>query len=135
MMFPPALWRTLRILLLVATPVALLAHAAGRWPLRPLTALDLQIADTRLRAFLPATLDPRIAIVDIDEKSLAEIGRWPWGRDLLAALTEELFARQEAAVVGFDMLFAEPDTSAGLPTLDRLASTSAPVAAALAPLR
>ena len=64
---------------------------------------------------MPGTLAPRIVVVDVDEKSLAEVGRWPWGLDRMAALTEALCDRQQAAVVGFDMLFAEPDTGSGLP--------------------
>ena len=129
------LWRVLRVALLLGAVLATLVHATGVKPLRFVTELDLMIADARLRALMPRTLDPRIVIVDIDEKSLAEIGRWPWSRDRLAALADELFANQRAAVVGFDMLFGEPDTSAGLPTLDRLAAGSREIAAALAPLR
>ncbi|HWH82269.1 MAG TPA: CHASE2 domain-containing protein, partial [Burkholderiaceae bacterium] len=130
-----ALWRALRWLALLAVLAAALGHATGLRPLRFVTELDLAIGDARLRTFMPRTLDPRIVIVDIDEKSLAEIGRWPWGRDRLAALTDELFVRQRAAVVGFDIVFAEPDASSGLPTLERLAAAAPPIAAALAPLR
>lgn len=129
------LWRALRAVLLLAVVLAAVGHATGRLPLRFVTALDLAIADARLRAFMPRTLDPRIVMVDVDEKSLAEIGRWPWGRDKLAALADELFENQHAAVVGFDMLFAEPDTSSGLPALERLAAESPTFAAAIAPLR
>jgi adenylate cyclase len=129
------LWRALRAVLLLAVVLAALAHATGLLPLRFVTEIDLAIADSRLRTFMPRTLDPRIVIVDVDEKSLAEIGRWPWGRDRMAALADELFANQRAAVVGFDMVFAEPDASSGLPALDRLARDSPAVAAAIAPLR
>ena len=125
------LWRVLRVALLVGVLVGAIAHAAGFLPLRFVTQLDLAIADARLRALMPGTLDPRIVIVDVDEKSLAEVGRWPWGRDRMAALTEALFERQQAAVVGFDMLFAEPDTGSGLPVLERLAVESPELAARL----
>jgi adenylate cyclase len=130
-----ALWRALRAALLLATVLAALGHATGLFPLRFVTAIDLAIADTRLRAFMPRTQDPRIVVVDVDEKSLAEIGRWPWGRDRMAAFTDELFANQHAAVVGFDAIFAEPDASSGLPALERLALTSKAVSEAIAPLR
>ena len=109
------LWRVLRVALLVGVLVGAIAHAAGYLPLRFVSQFDLAIADARLRALMPSTLDPRIVVVDVDEKSLAEVGRWPWGRDQMAALTDELFTRQQAAVVSFDMLFAEPDTGSGLP--------------------
>ncbi len=116
------LWRALRLALLLSALVLAIGHAADYLPLRFVSQIDLAIADARLRALMPRTLDARIVIVDVDEKSLAEVGRWPWGREQMAALTEELFARQQAAVVGFDMLFAEPDTGTGLQLLERLAS-------------
>ena len=125
------LWRVLRVALLVAALALTLAHAAGYLPLLFVTQLDLAIADARLRALMPRTLDARIVIVDVDEKSLAEIGRWPWGRDQMAALTDELFARQQAAVVGFDMLFAEPEIGSGLALLERLAGEQPELAARL----
>lgn len=49
-----------------------------------------------------------VRIVDIDEASLEKIGQWPWPRTRLAQLVEQLGARG-AAVVGFDVVFAEPD--------------------------
>jgi CHASE2 domain-containing sensor protein len=60
-------------------------------------------------------------ILDIDEKSLAEQGRWPWGRDKLALLMDKLFNHYGMRLVGFDVVFAEPDDSSGLRTLDALA--------------
>lgn len=83
--------------------------------------LDLWSYDARLRVTMPGGLDPRIVIVDLDEKSLAEVGRWPWGRDKLATLLDRLFQQYGAAVVGFDVIFGEPDTSSGLPVLENLA--------------
>lgn len=69
--------------------------------------------DLRLNASLPqsSAVDPRIVIVDIDDKSLQAEGRWPWSRAKLADLLEQLFSNQ-AAVVGFDILFAEAEHSA-----------------------
>ena len=125
------LWSALRVALLLGALVVAVAHAAGYLPLRFVSQLDLAIADARLRALMPRTLDARIVIVDVDEKSLAEVGRWPWGREQMAALTDELFTRQRAAVVGFDMLFAEPDTGAALPVLERLANELPDLAARL----
>lgn len=49
-----------------------------------------------------------IVIVDIDERSLATHGQWPWPRTLLADMTTKLFAAG-TATVGFDVVFAEPD--------------------------
>ena len=129
------LWRLLRAALLLALVLGALLHASGVRPMRFITALEHAIADARLRLLMPRTLDARIVIVDVDEKSLADIGRWPWGRDRLAALTNELFERQKAAVVGFDMLFAEPDTSVGLAALDQLQAEAPDLAPRLLGLR
>ncbi|XAH23286.1 adenylate/guanylate cyclase domain-containing protein [Xylophilus sp. GW821-FHT01B05] len=105
---------------LVPVGIALL-HAIGMAELAPLRRLDDALYDLRLRATMPRTLDERIAIVDIDEKSLAELGHWPWGRDKMAQLVDELFDRQQVAVLGFDVLFAEADDSSGLHSLQQLA--------------
>ena len=70
---------------------------------------------------MPNTLDDRIVIVDIDEKSLAEVGRWPWSRNKVAALVDQLF-EQKAALVAFDVVFAEADDSSGLNRLNELAA-------------
>ena len=67
---------------------------------------------------MPKTVDPRVVILDIDEQSLAEQGRWPWGRDKLALLMDKLFNHYGIRLVGFDVVFAEPDDSSGLKTLD-----------------
>ncbi|MCG5476158.1 MAG: CHASE2 domain-containing protein, partial [Sinorhizobium fredii] len=49
-----------------------------------------------------------VRVVDIDEASLREFGQWPWPRDRLAALVNRL-SEMGAAVIAFDILFAEPD--------------------------
>lgn len=69
-------------------------------------ALDLEMYDARQRGVAPA-LDDRIVLVDIDERSLAEHGRWPWDRSKIAQLTDALIEHGRPAVVGFDIVFAE----------------------------
>ena len=73
---------------------------------------------------MPRDVDPRIVILDIDEKSLAapELGQWPWGRDVVAGLVAKLFDKYGVAILGFDVVFAEPDRSSGLRVLDGLAN-------------
>lgn len=116
-----------------------LASAVRLVESRFMEQLDLWSYDARLRFTMPGGVDRRIVIVDLDEKSLAEVGRWPWGRDRMSALLDQLFQRYGAAVVGFDMVFGEPDTSSGLPVLEQLArrelKDSPPFRAALERLR
>jgi adenylate cyclase len=49
-----------------------------------------------------------VRIVDIDEKSLRELGQWPWSRNRLAALTTVL-TEMGAAAIAFDIVFPEAD--------------------------
>jgi len=69
---------------------------------------------------MPDSIDPRVVIVDIDEKSLAVEGRWPWRRDKLALMLDQLFDRYKVGIVGFDVVFPERDESSGLGVLRRL---------------
>jgi len=64
-----------------------------------------------------------VVILDIDEKSLAseKLGRWPWSRDKVSELTSLVFDHYGAAVLSFDVVFAEPDRSSGLDSLKALA--------------
>jgi adenylate cyclase len=98
-----------------------LLHAAGFVRTEILARLEALAYDARVRLTLPGTPDPRVVIVDIDEKSLAEEGRWPWSRDRVALLLDKLFDAHKVAVVGFDVVFAEADASSGLPVLEALA--------------
>ena len=76
-------------------------------PLQIFTSLQNYSFDTFQR-ILPREVyseDP-VVIIDIDDRSLAEIGQWPWSRNQLAKLTNQAYA---AAALGFDIVFAEPD--------------------------
>lgn len=112
----------LRTLLAAVLLLLALGHAATLWRMPLLERLDAIFYDTRLRLTQPGGVDQRIAIIDIDERSLGELGRWPWPRDRLAALVEQLFAHYRIGLLGFDVVFAEADDSAGLPVLKQLAS-------------
>lgn len=88
-----------------------------------LNQLENWTYDARLNYKRLNTIDDRIVIVDIDESSLALEGRWPWSRDKLAAIVNNLFEVYQADVVGFDIVFAEKDESSGLKEFEFLAST------------
>lgn len=62
-----------------------------------------------LQRIAPREYQPvNVRVVDIDELSLATLGQWPWPRDILTDLTDRL-RDYGAAVVVYDVLFAEPD--------------------------
>lgn len=98
--------------------LAFAGHGARLWQIPLVGLVDAYLYDARLRLSAPNTVDDRIVIVDIDEKSLAEVGRWPWSRNLMAGLVQRLTDDYRAAVVGFDVVFAEPDESSGLKVLE-----------------
>src|SRR5918998_3634742 len=51
-----------------------------------------------------------VAVVDIDERSLRALGQWPWPRTVMADLVSKVVERG-GTVIGFDVLFPEPDRS------------------------
>lgn len=114
-----------RIVIGIAITVVFLMHAIYLFRLPLIDNLEAMVYDTRLRLTMPRTVDPRIVILDIDEKSLLERekggeGRWPWPRDRLALLLDKLFDKYGIAVLGFDVVFAERDESSGIRVLERL---------------
>lgn len=68
-----------------------------------------------------------LLIVDIDEKSLDELGQWPWPRSQIALLVERL-GELGAAVIAFDIAFAEADRTSLQQTLDELRAAGADIA-------
>jgi len=111
----------LRIAIGLVIVALFLLYGVGLLPLRFIHQLELWSYDYRLHVTMPKSRDDRIVIVDIDEKSLAEVGRWPWSRNVVARMMDQLFDYYQVAVVGFDVVFAEPDTSSGIRELERLA--------------
>src|SRR5262245_35718953 len=70
--------------------------------------LDDSVYDHMLRWAGTRPPSDRVVIVDIDERSLARYGQWPWRRDVIARLVARLRAAR-AAVVALDIMFPEPD--------------------------
>lgn len=74
---------------------------------------SLESIDNRLRDYMfiirgEIPQHDNVVIVDIDEKSLKQIGQWPWSRDVLAKLLENL-TQAGVGIIGFDIVFAEED--------------------------
>jgi adenylate cyclase len=97
-------------------PFAVLVLAGGARLAAPdlLDRLSLISFDLYQRATVRRPPPLPIRIVDIDDKSLKTIGQWPWPRTVIARLIDRL-REAGAAVIGFDIDFAEPDrTSPGM---------------------
>ena len=79
-----------------------IADPAGLEEIRLRTFDTFQLIDPRVKTARPVT------IIDIDEKSLAKLGQWPWPRTRIADMIINL-TRLGAVVIAFDIVFAEPD--------------------------
>ncbi|RPH44713.1 MAG: adenylate/guanylate cyclase domain-containing protein [Burkholderiales bacterium] len=114
--------RARRLVLGLGTVVLAVACELGMVSLPLVDTLDRYLYDTRLR-LQPARPNNRVLIVDIDERSLKEQGRWPWSRETLAKLTTTIAREGGARAIGFDMVFAEPHAQQDPPLMRALAGT------------
>jgi CHASE2 domain-containing sensor protein len=114
---------------LLAACLAVGCAVGGLHLVRPplLARADLAVYDRLLAAAPPRSPSGRVVLVEIDERSLAEAGRWPWPRARIADLLDRVRALGPAAV-GLDILFAEPDAPADAPAGSGRAPSGAPLA-------
>ena len=100
----------LKIQLLIGLIVALLTSVAYLSMPAKFQSLDNQLRDYMflVRGYLEPSKD--IVIIDIDEKSLKELGQWPWKRKDFARVLHNL-SDVGAGIIGLDIVFAEYDNS------------------------
>lgn len=72
-----------------------------------LLPVDMAVRTRLSLAFSPAP-DPRVVTVEVDDRALAALGRWPWPRPLLAQLVAKV-AEAGPAAIGVDIILSEPD--------------------------
>jgi adenylate cyclase len=85
----------------------------GYWVNPPvLHRLEILFQDAHFQIRGPQKAGPEVVIAAIDEKSLDELGRWPWPRKTMAQLVEKL-VEQQVKVIAFDMVFSSPDENSG----------------------
>lgn len=70
--------------------------------------LDLRYNDIKYKFAPFYKSQAPVALVSIDDDSLTEIGRWPWSRDLISEMVENIMKNQVASL-GFDVIFSEPE--------------------------
>ncbi len=76
-------------LAIIAAFIAVALSPLGRTGL--FGRLEAIAYDARLAAAPDKGGDPQVVIIDIDEASLRQEGRWPWSRDRVELLTQKLF--------------------------------------------
>lgn len=116
--------RIVRYTLSLALTAVFLLHVGGVIHIPILTSLENQAYDSRLKITLPEQVDRQVVIIDIDEKSIDEIGQWPWNRNVLANINDALFDYYQIKVIGYDIVFAEEDIDEGAKLLDKMAKGS-----------
>ena len=94
----------------IATALGIMFILTTAYLFLPQTFFSL---DNRLRDFLFVLRGPQptsndIVIIDIDEKSLASEGQWPWPRNKVSQLIQTL-SNAQAGIIGLDIFFAEED--------------------------
>ncbi len=70
--------------------------------------MDLIAYDLRINTITPRRSSGMVAIATIDDRSIAQLGQWPWPRLVLARLVDAL-KDYKVAVIGFDAIFSEAD--------------------------
>lgn len=100
--------RPRRLVILSGLAPTLVAAALSLYPPAALARFEWRVYDMLVRATNARAPGGHVVIVDVDERSLTTIGQWPWRRDLVAALIEEL-RDLGASVVALDIVFAEAD--------------------------
>ena len=111
----------LRLVISLSILIFFVLHASKIVEWDFIKSLEYMAYDTRLEISMPRKLDDRIVLIEIDEKSLSEIGRWPWNRSVMAHLVDQLFDTYHIDLLGIDVVFPEPDNSSGLKKLQMLA--------------
>ena len=88
--------------------------------------LDLKNQDGRFLMRGPIEPTPNVALLTIDDLSIEQIGRWPWSREKIAFVIQEM-RKYGAKTIGFDIVFSEPQVDQTMEALKRIEVMSAGV--------
>ena len=81
-------------------------------------ALETKAYDLGVVATTKSPSD-RVAVIAIDDQSLANIGRWPWSRDIHSSMIDKL-TTAKSKVIGHTVYFFEPQKDSGLAYIEKL---------------
>ena len=82
------------------------------------SALETKAYDWGVAATSKSPSD-RVAVLAIDEQAIANLGRWPWSREIHANMIDKL-ATAKVKVVGNTVFFFEPQKDPGLLYINKL---------------
>jgi adenylate cyclase len=97
-----------KVLLLLFLLISILLSTAYLFIPAHFQSLDSRVRDFYFKFRGPQMPSDEILIVDIDEKSIKELGQWPWERDKVATILQNL-TDAGAGIIGLDIIFSEAD--------------------------
>jgi serine/threonine-protein kinase len=106
-------WKSDWFLGVVVTLVVVIASGRDLVQSLERKAYDLGVS------FASRTPSDKVAVIKIDDESIANIGRWPWSRDVHAKMIE-LLAGAKAKVIVYTVFFPEPQVDPGLAYINKL---------------
>jgi adenylate cyclase len=86
--------------------------------------VDLKNQDGRLKLRGEMQPSPNVALLTIDDRSIEEIGRWPWSREKISFIVDEMM-KYKARAIGFDIVFSEAQVDATFEAIKRIEAKSA----------
>lgn len=93
--------------------------------------IDQKTMDARFRVRGEREPQAKVGLLTIDDRSIEEIGRWPWSREKIAAVVNRMMG-YGAKAIGFDIVFSEPQLDPTFETLKRIESQAASLPESLA---
>jgi adenylate cyclase len=102
---------------IVGILISILVVLMGRFGIGFIPVIENKILDYRFLLRGRAVIGDEVVVIAIDEKTLDELGRWPFPRSYFVDVVDNLNAMGVRAI-GFDMIFSEPDIYSGISTVD-----------------
>lgn len=103
--------------LIIGIFISILVILLGRFGIGFVDSVENKILDFRFLMRGKVDTGGQVIIIAIDEKTLDELGRWPFPRSYFLNVVKNL-NKNGVRVLGFDMIFSEPDIYSGLTTID-----------------
>ena len=88
----------------------------------PFESLEKRIYEIEMRLDTPRNpSESKVAIVNIDDKSIRKLGQWPWPRHIIADMIK-ILKSNGAKFIGIDMIFSEKEQNPGMKEIEKLYS-------------
>ena len=95
-----------RSLVEIIVPVVIVAIFGGLWLTDALKGFEYKVKDAYTWIVPEAPMDPKIVLLDIDDKAIQEVGMWPWSRDVHSNVIMQL-KELGASYLTFDIEFVD----------------------------